>query len=192
MRCPVEHAPALEMAVPSVNERPGIHRQRAAAVDADEQRRLVGNAVPAVDFKPEVVIAQEVPHRLLDEFHERLVRPPGDRRLGDAARDEACDWVLRGLPVALSGRSSGVLACARRRTGAHRFTLDVAVRHLGSSRSRCADPRLGRLVPPGTTAQKPGPELDLRPSCAAFGPGYARPVSVPPRCTACETSHAGC
>jgi hypothetical protein len=79
----------LEVRVPRVDQRPRIHGERAAGADADDQARLVGHALPAVDLEPEVELVQEVVERLL-QLQQRLVRrvrlhrgthAPGDQPL---------------------------------------------------------------------------------------------------------------
>ncbi len=73
MRGAVQDALALEVLLPGVDQRPGVHRQRATGVHADDQAGLVGDPLPAVDLDAEVVLVQQVDERLL-ELQQRLVR----------------------------------------------------------------------------------------------------------------------
>ena len=116
---------AVEVLLPGVHQRPGVHREFPAGVDPDDQAGLVGHPLPAVDLDPEVVLLQRVHERLL-QLHQRLVRrmrlhggahPPVD----DALDDVLSLVVVHGVSLVAEGpsalqdqrpRSSGVTRSA--------------------------------------------------------------------------------
>src|SRR6201993_290998 len=89
VRGAVQNPFAAETPLPRVHKRPGVNGQRSAGMDTDKQRRLIRQALPAVDLEAKVMVGQEVPHRPLKQPRESGVRPVGGCRRSYATGDEA-------------------------------------------------------------------------------------------------------
>ena len=60
-------------------------------MDADQQRRLVGDQVPALDLKPKVMVAEEIPNGILKVAHELSVWLPVGSDCSNSSPRSAAD-----------------------------------------------------------------------------------------------------
>ena len=103
----VKHALGPESPPPVEHERPRVDRQRSSGMISDQQRGLRGESLPTGRLKAEVVLAQDIPDRLLSP-HQCLVgaleRVFGSRCDPEMVAMKAL-FLRRGEPHLLNGHS---------------------------------------------------------------------------------------
>jgi hypothetical protein len=83
----VQLALVAEVAPPLEADRPRVPHERGAGVDADQERRRLGEILPALHLHPEPVVDERVPDELLtlDEVQVLGLEVPVAGALGDPA-----------------------------------------------------------------------------------------------------------
>jgi hypothetical protein len=87
----MNHSRGAESPPPVEYKSPGVHRQRSSGVHSDQQRRLLWQSAPTGCLKPEVVLAENLPHGSLDDQQPLVGAFEGV--LGGAASG-AESWIL--------------------------------------------------------------------------------------------------
>jgi hypothetical protein len=143
----MKHPLGAESPPPVEHEGPGVHRQRPSRMISDQQRGLLGQALPTGRLKPEVVLAQGIPNRLLSP-HQSLVGTFEGvfGRGGDALGDEAFDSPL-GSPLGARGLGHRPLPGRWSRDGCHEDSPPTAWRASSPERTPNA-----HQTSPGTSA----------------------------------------